>query len=650
MKKNALLFTLLFASIYLHSQQIDLSIKYTNYQNGQYIGYGNILTEFIIVNHGPTNLYAGDTILLAARFNHVEYDMYLTKRDSVTLWKLTNNLLVGDTLRLNPGYLIGWMWARHSLWSVPDGSLTLTLVVYGAGLASWKNNFANDPNPANNLTYIIYKNVDLSVKYNLYQHNEVTNNSILYPSFTIYNHGPTDVKAGETIYMRTRINGTLYSLSLVPGDTTKYNLTSDFKVGDSIVINPGYLDAALTAGMLGASTLDVEILVYGVMKASVHPTFRTDGKPSDNIVKVTYNPAIKDDLTIKYQKYSNGQYVGYGNIQTKFYVINKGPTNIHAGDTLYLAARLNNQVYDLSLNTPNGVTKHRLTKTLKVGDTLTIDPGYLTGHLLLHTLSLDSVKITLMVYGKGASSHNPTYSKDATPADNEAFITYKNVNLDIKLNHYTPNAITQNATLQMAYSITNYGPVTIKAGEKLYLQVKLNNALFDLNLNPGAKTILTLSSDLPVGQTLSVNPGSINAQLTAQILGSDTLKATLILYGFEQSPLITGNPFATDSDSSNNKATVTYRPNTTDVLSGVSPNNGVSVYPLPADNNLTFYITETSAERIVVNDLNGKTIAEWPVSSELNHFDVSTMPKGMYVYRVYSSNQKMISNGKFILK
>jgi hypothetical protein len=654
MKKLFTLILLLFTTL-LSYGQFDLSIKYTNYTEGQYIGYGRIETEFKVTNNGPTTLHKGDTILLAAKLNNKIYDMYLTKQDSVTLWKLTEDLPVGGTLTLNPGYLTGWQAARHPNFKIPEGTFTLTLMVYGVGLKSWVPDFSLDATPNDNKTTIIYKNVDLKVFYNNYVNNEVTYKSRIEPKFTIVNNGPVDIKSGETIYMRTRINNVLYSFALVPNDTTKYVLTSDFKVGDSIVIDPGFIDGALTAAMLGASTVDVEVLVYGVMKSSVHNTFRTDAVPEDNVVKVTYDPSVKDDLSIVYTNYTEGQYIGYGRIETEFKVTNNGPTTLHKGDTILLAVKFNNTIFDLYLKKEDSVTLWKLTQDIPVGGTLTLNPGYLSGHEWQYWLPVnypsmpkDSFSLTLMVYGVGLKSWDENFSSDSNPLDNKAMIVYKNIDLAIVFDVYEPNEYTTSTILQTAFTITNNGPVTLKAGEKIYLQAKLNNGLYDLSLSPGDTTEYVLTNDLTVGGTLSIDLGFIDVTQTLPIIGGDTLQLSLVLHGLRQSEYITSTIFATDGDSTNNIAVVTYKPTPTSVLSGKN-NQAIKAYPVPTESIITFDCSKVQIRSIIISDVNGKVVRVLNVTSPIVEEDLSDLSKGMYIYNAYSDSG-LVKTDRIIVK
>jgi hypothetical protein len=548
--------------------QQDLSIAYTNYTEGQYIGYGNILTEFTITNNGTQDLLAGDTLLLAAKFNNVVYDMYLNKQDSVTLWKLTSDLPVGGTLTLNPGFLIGYSWASSPIWKVADGSLTLTLMVYGVGLDSWNSNYAEDANPADNKTTIIYDNVDLEVFFNHYNNKEVTNKATIDPTFTLVNHGPTDIKAGETLYLRTKINNVLYSLALMPGDTTKYLLTSDFEVGDSITINPGYIDGALTAMMLGADTVQIGVLIYGVGKSSVASNFRADGNKDDNTVLVTYNPLATDDLAIDYTNYTEGQYIGYGNIQTEFFLINRGETTLHAGDTVLLAAKFNNVVYDMYLNKQDSVTLWVLADDLNPGDTLTLNPGFLIGYSWASSsiwrVADGSLTLTLMVYGKGLASWNSNFADDANPADNKTSIVYDNVDLEVFYNHYNNKEVTNKSIIDPTFTLVNHGPTDIKAGETLYLRTKINNQLYSLAIVPNDTTKYLLTSDFKVGDSITINPGYIDGALTAMLLGADTVQIGVLIYGVGKSSVASN--FRADGNKNDNTVLVTYNPAATNDL------------------------------------------------------------------------------------
>lgn len=567
-------FTLLFLSTLIaKGQDYDLSISYDRYEEGQYIGYGNIETAFTLTNLGNQNIEAGDTILLAASFNGVLYDMYLKKQDSVTLWILDESLPAGGTLSLNPGYLVGRQWANAAMWRRPDRSLDLCLIVYGVGLASWHNNFADDATPENNTTCITYKNIDLSVRFDAYDNGEITADEVINVNFTITNHGPAAIPAGETIYLRASVNGQLFNMPLtVPDDTTKLVLYEDLGIGESLTVPAGTINGPESTLLLGTDTLQLGILVYGVEKTSVNPAFDADANPANNAAYVTYSPVpARPDLAIAYTNYEEGQYIGHGNIQTAFHLINKGRTPVKAGDTVLLAARFNEVVFDMYLKKQDSVTLWILAEDLGIGDTLLLDPGYLIGWQWANGPQWrneeGSLNLCLMVYGVGLKSWNEEFTADASPADNKTCITYQNIDLSIRSVNYENNQLLRAARIEHTFEVTNNGPVGLFRGDTIQLDASLNGTQYNIEFTGlFTSTKYVLNEDLPVGGSFVVNPGyldgweSVKAEARrTKVPDLDSLQTCLSVYGVGNSASVYSQNFQTDGNPANNRVCYTFR-------------------------------------------------------------------------------------------
>jgi len=650
----------------LQAQQHDLSISYTNYSPGQYIGYGNIQTKFNVINHGPSNLLAGDTILLAVSFNNIIYDMYLQKQDSVTFYKLTSNLKVGDTLTLNPGYLIGYQWEQYF---AREDSLNLCLIVYGVGISSWNNSFSGDSNPSNNTSCITYKNIDLGIKFTNYSAKEVTNNKNILTQFEVTNYGPVKVLAGDTIFLGARINGHLYDLSLTaPNGSTSYTLSSDLNIGQTFTVTPGNLNGATTAAYLGTDTAQISVLVHGVGKISVDTlngsltphsiwvygagqitvdtSFATDNVPSNNIATVTYNDKI--DLGIRYNNYTNGQVINSGNVQTAFTVTNYGPSALSIGDTIYVGAKINGTYYKLDLSGP-GANPIVLTQNVAMNGTFTYNPGYLNGAQTTAYLGVPSVDICVVVYGKGLASVGSSFPKDPVSSNNTSCVTYdERGDLGIQYNNYTNGQVLNSGDVQRAFTVTNYDSIPLSTGDTIYVGAKINGTYYKLDLSGSGANPIILTQNVPMNGTFTYNPGNLDGAGTLTNLGVTSADICVVVYGKGLASV--GSSFPKDKVSSNNTSCVTYNKTATGIssLSGSNALTDVKVYPNPAVNEVNFEFSKTGLEKITITDLTGKVIKVITIINAKETVNISDLENGVYLY-IISSKDAIVKTDRLVI-
>jgi type IX secretion system substrate protein len=75
------------------------------------------------------------------------------------------------------------------------------------------------------------------------------------------------------------------------------------------------------------------------------------------------------------------------------------------------------------------------------------------------------------------------------------------------------------------------------------------------------------------------------------------------------------------------------------------------VYPNPASSNINFNIhfknENNNSGTIEIIDLMGKNIIEETFHTGVNSIDISSLAKGMYIYKVSNSNSSV--QGKFIV-
>jgi len=92
-----------------------------------------------------------------------------------------------------------------------------------------------------------------------------------------------------------------------------------------------------------------------------------------------------------------------------------------------------------------------------------------------------------------------------------------------------------------------------------------------------------------------------------------------------------------------------WSPDTTTVVDQLAvKNNQVIVYPNPASSQLTFNCSETITQ-LQIEDVLGQPLLQKSFNDEMQRqiVDVSTLPQGIYFYRLTSSNSEIVT-GKFV--
>lgn len=132
----------------------DLAISYDNYLPGIPTPADTLYLDFTVVNNGPTDLLAGDTLYFSARINGTYMGLNLLGTETPIV--LSANLDAGATFAYNPGYLV-----PAQLLPFFPGATTLEIcaVVWGKGLVSVDivtPSFPADSDSSNNTTCVIY--------------------------------------------------------------------------------------------------------------------------------------------------------------------------------------------------------------------------------------------------------------------------------------------------------------------------------------------------------------------------------------------------------------------------------------------------------------------------------------------------------------
>lgn len=132
-------------------------------------------------------------------------------------------------------------------------------------------------------------------------------------------------------------------------------------------------------------------------------------------------PKPLSDFGVTYSEYAVGSVYTNDTFQTKFTITNYGPSSFETGDTLFAAVKINKVVYGLDL-LGSGPTPIVLTQPLPASQTYQYNPGYLLRTPTLAYFALDTLDITILLYGKSGSPIDTTFPSDPTPANNKAVL------------------------------------------------------------------------------------------------------------------------------------------------------------------------------------------------------------------------------------
>lgn len=134
---------------------------------------------------------------------------------------------------------------------------------------------------------------DFAIAYDNYTPGQVFTEDEIAPAFTVTNHGPETIPAGDTVYITVVINGMPFGLDLL-GNYTGIELENDLPPHGSFNYDPGVLSGSMTLMFFpGATSLEFCMTVWGRGLAAVDlagGTFPLDTDGSNNTVCATYDP------------------------------------------------------------------------------------------------------------------------------------------------------------------------------------------------------------------------------------------------------------------------------------------------------------------------------------------------------------------------
>lgn len=139
--------------------------------------------------------------------------------------------------------------------------------------------------------------------------------------------------------------------------------------------------------------------------------------------------------------------------------------------------------------------------------------------------------------------------KDDPKADEGVILVYENQDLGIKFDKYT-STLTQSDTIKNHFTVTNYGPKTLKKGDTLKLATSFGGLTFALDLSGPGPTHVILEKELKVNESVSFNPGYLLKDFVLQYFQVPSVDGCILIYGVNQ--VKTDGSFGTDPNKANN--------------------------------------------------------------------------------------------------
>lgn len=364
------------------------------------------------------------------------------------------------------------------------------------------------------------------------------------------------------------------------------------------------------------------------------------------------------DLEAKFTHYTPNQTINVDSLRLEFKLKNNGPGAINAGDTLFISLKINTEYLGGGMGPDSPpYYAHVMANGLAEGESVDLDPGY----LLLDPMFLDfygtpTLDMCLIVWGIGLESVDavtPSWPMDTNPSNNSACIVYdpsysKPTDLAVSFTNYDNSETTNDATLELNFNLQNLGPENLMAGDTVYLSARINGTYMGLNLT-GTSTPYTLTEDLLVGQSISINPGYLSSELVLNFFpGTTTFEACIVAWGKNAYAVDTQTPFfPQDLNATNNTYCVTY--STTAAVDEVSKSAAVTLYPNPAKDKINFSFSNPDEYLITVFDAAGRVVMNIQDNGLEISMDITRLGSGMYIYNVAGANGSK-NTGKFIVE
>ncbi len=153
---------LMYDPAFVPADSFDIAVRYDNYASVSQTNADTLFLNFTLFNNGSNNFHTGDTLYLSSRLNGMYMGLDLLGTE--TPYVLTADLNAGDSLKINPGFLV----AQETLLFFPGfTTLETCVVVWGKGKSSVdivNGTFSLDTHPADNIACVTYDNTITAVK------------------------------------------------------------------------------------------------------------------------------------------------------------------------------------------------------------------------------------------------------------------------------------------------------------------------------------------------------------------------------------------------------------------------------------------------------------------------------------------------------
>jgi hypothetical protein len=220
--------------------------------------------------------------------------------------------------------------------------------------------------------------------------------------------------------------------------------------------------------------------------------------------------------------------------------------------------------------------------------------------------------------------------------------------LSVELDNYAPGEVFSEDAIELAFTISNIGPVGFVTGDSIRVSATINGQYFGLDLL-GTSTAIVLAQDLPVGGSFSFDPGPLSGSQTILFFpGATTLELCVIVWGKGLAAVDLAPAFPLDLDPTNNTACATFDPSATglDDMPGLPV---VNVFPNPAQ-GLVVFGTNAFGYDLVLNDASGHVVFTTKVTGqERLRINVDGFAPGLYLYSL-SAAGSVVQHGKLIVQ
>ena len=150
---------------------------------------------------------------------------------------------------------------------------------------------------------------------------------------------------------------------------------------------------------------------------------KEDKKPEEPSTPPVLNTDTSD-VSVTFNKYVLGTIYYNDTIRFDFNIKNLDSKTINQGTGILAASKFGNTTFALDLIGP-GPSTITVPSDLNQNQSFNNNSGYLLASSVLAYFALDSMDISIMLYGTNGSAINENFPKDRTPSNNKATLKIK---------------------------------------------------------------------------------------------------------------------------------------------------------------------------------------------------------------------------------